>query len=284
MNNLGKLRFLLSGFVKRLSTRKLCPSCQSRRGVCVDRKWVYNLMECQRCGLLYRFPSDSQNELLDFYQEEYEERGLTTDVPQGEALQKRIETNFAGTFRDIAPTLELLEALEVKHGCRLLDFGASWGYQTFQFKQAGFDAEAYEVSRSRARAGKLLSLQVQTSLNDLTNDFDVVYSNHVLEHSGDPKTFITQKLSKLRSGGTLLCLTPNGSKGYRGKDWKAFHRSWGQVHPVLATDEFVRRNFGHLAGWVGNSSDIQGMKGWDRNTFCTGKTNDWELLIVLTKQ
>ncbi len=158
MRFLNKCHYFAKGILHRMTRSKRCPCCGAIDSATVDRKMVYTLECCHECSLLYRYPGDSKQELISFYQDAYRKPGITTDLPDERALVDLKATNFANTVRDIAPALKIFEAIGVKPGAKVLDFGASWGYQTYQFRQHGFQAEAYEVSVPRAHEGRRLGL------------------------------------------------------------------------------------------------------------------------------
>ena len=62
-----------------------------------------------------------------------------------------LSTRFAGEEKNYAGYIAVLHALGVAEGARMLDFGCSWGYGSWQLAQAGFAVEAFEISRSCLR-------------------------------------------------------------------------------------------------------------------------------------
>ncbi len=115
----------------------------------VDRKGFHTLNECDQCALRYRYPAETPQQMERFYQSAYEQKGLTTDLPSAAELKVLMETRFQGTVRDVAYILRILDLLDIKRGKSVLDFGASWGYYTWQLQQAGYRAEGFEISKPR---------------------------------------------------------------------------------------------------------------------------------------
>jgi 2-polyprenyl-3-methyl-5-hydroxy-6-metoxy-1,4-benzoquinol methylase len=177
--------------------------------------------------------------MAKFYARDYREPGLTTDLPDRGALQQLINTAFVGSSKDFTKNVDILRALSLPPGARLLEYGASWGYATWQFRRAGFDVSAFEIAPSRAKFGEHLGVEIHTRLDRVGTEFDAVYSSHVLEHVPDPAGVLRQQLALVKEGGLIVCHTPNGSRSYRDRSKAAFHHLWGQVHPVLLTDDFV---------------------------------------------
>ena len=236
-----KIRYLLSGAVGRLSSSPSCPSCGSIQSEQVDRKYFHVLLRCSKCELLHRFPRENAEEMKLFYEDSYSEPGLTTELPADAQLQSLLESKFQGSPKDFSYHIEILRALGLTAGSRLLDFGANWGYSTWQFQRAGFQAEGFELSRARATFGKKLGLNICTDSSKLLPPYDAVYSSHVLEHVPDPLATLQQQLAMTRPGGLVVAHTPNGSADYRHRAPDTFHRIWGQVHPVLLSDKFVAK-------------------------------------------
>lgn len=238
---LSKLRYALGALPRRMLQRALCPSCGAADGERIDWKGFHELRECAACQLLFRFPYESSDEQSRFYQSDYAQRGLTTDLPDEATLGRLLQTNFEGTEKDFSRVIRLLRALAIPAGARILDFGANWGYGVHQFNRAGYSAVGFELSRSRASFSSKLGVVVLSGDEELRDrgPFDVVFSSHVLEHTPDPAEVIRRQLDLLVPGGFLIALTPNGSAQYRGASPRAFHLSWGQVHPVLITDRFL---------------------------------------------
>lgn len=226
-----KASYLLSGLSGRLTNQAICPSCHAADASIVDRKFFHELRECRACRLLYRFPSESASSMDAFYQEGYEEPGLTTELPDEVALDQLLKTEFKGSGKDFSYHISILRALGLRDGGRVLDYGANWGYMSWQLQRAGYDAVAFEISVPRARFGLKLGVDVKTTVEEVGGDFDMVYSSHVLEHVPDPAASIRQQLSLLKPGGLLVAHTPNGCRSFREKHYSLFHQTRGRFIP-----------------------------------------------------
>jgi len=219
----------------------------------------------------------------EFYQEEYAQPGLTTELPTKEQLRGLLRDGFAGTSKDFSRVAVLLAALGLSPGAAVLDFGASWGYGTYQLRRAGYAAEAFEVSGPRAAFGTELGVEIHTSLDALPGPFDAVYSSHVLEHVPNPLATLRELLARTRPGGFVLAHTPNGSEARRRRDFEGFHRHWGRVHPVLLCDRFIERSFPGLAVYVSSRSDPDALRSWDRLERVFDSLDGSELFFVLRR-
>lgn len=239
-----KVSYLLSGLSGRLGSRRECVVCGSLDGKRIDRKWFHSLIECQNCGVLFRFPSESPEKMAQFYAQGYSEPGLTTQLPDDDALSNLLERGFKGSEKDFTYHTAVLKAVGAPENGRLLDYGANWGYASWQFARSGFDVTSYEISKERANFGKKLGIDIHTDIATVGDGFDVVYSSHVMEHTPNPKESIDEQLALVRPGGLVVAHTPNGSAAHREAAVKSFNRLWGLAHPVLLTKEFVQ----HVAG------------------------------------
>ncbi len=242
-------------------------------------------MRCEQCGLLFRYPSETPAEMAKFYQAEYQQAGLTTHLPNDDDLHRLIETNFANSDKDFAFLPPILEALGIKPGARVLDYGANWGYSVYQLRRAGYNAEGYEISRPRAAFAGKLGVEVQTDLGGLTGRFDAVYSGHVLEHVPDPRSCIREQIGLLERGGYVIAHTPNGSEERRRRSPDGFHTAWAKVHPVLLTDEFVRRSFGGRPAFIASdTAPPSALASWDRQSVTLAPRDGSELFFVLRQR
>jgi 2-polyprenyl-3-methyl-5-hydroxy-6-metoxy-1,4-benzoquinol methylase len=234
-----KLRYFADSLAKRLGGgARECPSCGFAGSSTVDRKYLVTTLErCQRCQLLFRVPTTSAGASDAFYQSSYRQ-GFTTDLPSDAALAQYLSHGFPPE-RNYGAYIAVLSALGCMPGARILDFGCSWGYGTWQLRRAGFRVQGLEVSKGRSRfAREKLGVDVVPSLGDVAAPLDVFFSAHVLEHLPSPLEAIRAGLALLKPGGFFVAFTPNGSAQFRAANRLAWHRLWGMVHPQLIDDRF----------------------------------------------
>ncbi len=243
-----KLKYFLDSFIKTVKFQGLtCPSCGHHGSDTVDRKYgVTRLLRCDNCKLLYRVPTTSDEEYSHYYQEDYSE-GFTTDLPSVNKLKEMKDINFVGTEKDYSKYIDVLRALGCGDGDKLLDYGCSWGYGSWQFSQAGFVVKSFELSRQRAEfASRHLSVDVYSyipEIGKIGEPFDIFFSAHVLEHVPKLSGVIDLAREVVRPGGLFIAYTPNGSSFYRNINPKGWHSSWGFVHPLVLDDVFYQSFF-----------------------------------------
>jgi 2-polyprenyl-3-methyl-5-hydroxy-6-metoxy-1,4-benzoquinol methylase len=288
VTSMTKIEYLLKSVSKRLANKKsLCPNCNApeKNARQIDAKFlVTKLVECQSCNLLYRTPTDSREEAHDFYQEEYSQ-GYTTDAPDEAELKKLLAINFKDTERDYSRYIQLFNALGVRSNAKILDFGCSWGYGTYQFKKAGYEAIGYEVSEPRCDyARKKLNVQAVSTYDKVGAGCDVFFSSHVLEHVDSVKDVWMLAKKTLKPGGLFIAYTPNGSKAYREANFAGFHKSWGLKHPNLLQDIFIKNLSEGAPFFVGSSPHrLNEIRQWDKSKPLLSDCSGWEFLAIIVK-
>jgi 2-polyprenyl-3-methyl-5-hydroxy-6-metoxy-1,4-benzoquinol methylase len=186
-------------------------------------------------------PKDEPLRSAEFYQEQYTQ-GFTTDCPSDEVLASLTTTKFADAETDFKSYVEVMRAVGLRPGDAILDFGCSWGYGSWQLREAGFNVYSYEISKPRALYAKdKLSCNVVESVECLRRRLKCVFSAHVIEHLADPNLIWNVGTTTLEDGGLIVCFCPNGDpllEGIYGP--LRYHQLWGKVHPLLVTSNFLR--------------------------------------------
>jgi SAM-dependent methyltransferase len=257
-----RVAYLVSGITGRFYQPAACPACKSTNGSVCDRKYFHSLIECRSCGLLHRFPAESEAWAISFYNDRYAEP-QATQLPSDDELTDLLRNSFKGTDKDFTYHCAALKALGIRG--RVLEYGANWGYASWQFARNGFDVVSYEISQKMAKFGKKLGVSIETDISRVGDHFDAVYSSHVLEHIPDPRSAIMKQLSLVRPGGLVVAHTPNGSRAYRTRTPR-FSLIWGQVHPVLLTDDFVGHVAEHRPFLVTSDDSPERLARWDQSS------------------
>jgi len=91
---------------------------------------------------------------------------------------------------------------------KVLDFGCGTGYKTYYLKNKVY----YDPSNFIYNYCKEKGIKVITEINELDNDFDIVFCDGVLEYTDNPLETLKQIYSKLKVGGKLIIIVlPNYS-------------------------------------------------------------------------
>lgn len=262
---MNKLEYLFRSALRSLVRRgRRCPSCGTPTSSVVDRKWlITSLRRCAACRLLFRVPTFSPGDNARFYQERFSS-GSTTELPGDVVLRELLDSGFRNHPKNYGAYLRVLEALGAKPGGRLLDFGCSWGYGSWQLRAAGFRVEAYDISAPRAAyARDKLKIPVLPEPVFLPGSYDIFFSSHVIEHVPSVSGMISAGLRALRPGGLFIAFTPNPSLDRPRSDGADFHRMWGYVHPQLLGREFIEAlPFPSLLA-LSSPYDLDCLRDWD---------------------
>ncbi len=265
-----------------------CPSCDANEGMIIDRKYlVTTLVRCKACRLLYRTPTTSIDENQDFYQKKYSE-GFTTNLPSDFELERLKSICFKGTDRDYSKYIEILTALGCKKGDRLFEFGCSWGYGSWQFKNNGFEVQSFEISKPRAQYAKVMcGIDVVDSMMEVEEQFDIFFLSHVLEHVPSVSKVIEQGFSILRPGGLFVAFVPNGCSEYRSKNPTHWRKLWGKVHPQFLDQVFFLKYFERCSNILLCSSpyNLEYIKSWglSKKSTVSNDLSGFELLCIVCK-
>jgi 2-polyprenyl-3-methyl-5-hydroxy-6-metoxy-1,4-benzoquinol methylase len=233
--------------------------------------------------LYFRYPVDKKETNAEFYQTEYQEKDkLTAELPDEATLNEIKGANFnlanrnAGRFLDIFSNLFPGIAR-----LKIVDYGCSWGYLTFQFKEAGHQVQGYEISRSRAAFGiKHLGIEILTSESEIEGKNDIFFSSHVIEHHPDIAGMISLAKSLVKPGGYFIAVSPNGSKDYREGNKNAFHHTWGKVHPNYLNVDFYKFVFKDVPYYMGSSPfNLENITPIEKDNFVDNLAGE-ELLII----
>jgi 2-polyprenyl-3-methyl-5-hydroxy-6-metoxy-1,4-benzoquinol methylase len=227
---------------------------------------------------------DTGDEAEAFYQDQYTPEYPQVRLPEPEELQKLTAKNFAGTALDLGAKIRILKAL--RQSGRVLDYGCSWGYGTYQLAQHGFAACGFEISRLRAHyARENLGVQVFQGAAELRalppGSLDIIFTNHVLEHLPTIRETLELMSRLLSDEGLAFHILPNFTgRTARSGMWL----SWiGEEHPIAPTIEFFaetlpRHGFGRIL--FASSPFDEALERALRGESGTLQTEGDELLVV----
>lgn len=282
-----KILYLLRS-IKKINQPKRCPNCGASDVTLMDSKyWVTKLLKCNNCKLNFRFPTDSHHFLYEFYQWEYkadyaQETTSITDFPADDVLSVMMQNNFP----DKRNHSRFVHALLKQNSGKVLDYGSSWGYSVFHLKNAGYDAQGFEISKPRALLGKKLGVTIFYQHTDIIQAYNLIMSNHAIEHLPVISDFVKFASSKLTPEGIFMAFCPNGSPEYRQRESHNFHVNWGFLHPNYLDIEFAAHTFRNnpyliLTGdW---DYDLNVLSMWDGRSQTIGDLRDGKELCIIAK-
>ncbi len=247
------------------------------------KKLVSRLFECQKCHLKFRHPKDDGQRSFKYYTNEYAESdGITTTLPNKADLEKLVNTNFGDTPKNADRYIELMRFLKPNGDIRVLDFGANWGYTSYQFQKAGIDVVPYEISVPRAQYGMdNLGLNIVTDIDKIDGQFDFVFSAHVIEHLPNINILFDLAKKLTKKGGFLLTFCPNGSLSYKAANPIGYHKCWGHIHPNYISEDFFKTEFAKNAYFIGSGDNLDRVQNWDQNSQIVDDMSEWELFSIV---
>jgi hypothetical protein len=282
--NLIKIKYFIRSFFEYFSTKE-CPNCGSASPAVIDRKYlVTRLMRCSRCKLQFRHPTDTPSFNTKFYQVDYEQNdGITTKLPNESELKAMIETDFKNSSKSIDVFFEIFRSISKNEKPKIIDYGCSWGYMSYQFVKRGIETQSFEISKSRAAFGREhMGLDIKTAEKDLKPGSSIFFSSHVIEHVPSITSMIELSKKLLTPTGYFIAECPNGSNDFRLKNPLGFHRVWGMVHPNYLNDEFYKVIFANNPYFITTTPYvISELSNWDQNSQFVGRLDGNEILIVV---
>ena len=215
MNNLSKLEHV---------TCNLCGSDEYSVRYIKDG---YNIVQCNKCDLVYINPRLTQEAINQLYDENY---FLGEGFDKSIQYQKEFDelsNKIDLSDWDASSIKELLDTDEQKP--KLLDIGCGMGLFLWKAMEAGFDVEGIELSPFAADFVRSKGINVRDkSIYEEKlpgNHYDAISMKEVIEHLPDPKAALKNICDSLKPGGVLFMTTGNYAcpeRKLRGKDWFYF--------------------------------------------------------------
>ena len=193
-----------------------CPICNSdnlrphytgitHRNPADGKQWP--VVTCSNCGHGFMNPQPEWNDLSAYYSASYE--AYETDHGNYAASDALTLENARqqGEFRHLTLPIS---------GKTLLDVGCGGGYFLRVVQQLGAIVQGVEPSDAGAHQTSRQEIPVfHGMLDDFVNangekkQFDIITSNHVLEHAPNPTATLRQMKSLLAPGGFIWISVPN---------------------------------------------------------------------------
>jgi 2-polyprenyl-3-methyl-5-hydroxy-6-metoxy-1,4-benzoquinol methylase len=173
----------------------------------------FRIVQCLNCGLVYTNPRVKRDFANSIYDSTYFKSRDSVTSGYENYLKERptIEATFR---RRINFIFRHAHSFEKSENPRILDIGCAMGFLLNLFRELGWQTEGVELSdfaSSYARDELNLSVR-QGTLNTLSfpnDNYDLLTSWDVIEHSYNPKEDIKMMHKLTKKGGYVALITPN---------------------------------------------------------------------------
>ncbi len=223
-----------------------CPVCAGQgshrvhrlRDYETDHADLFDLHECEACGLLFVSPPPSLEALRPFYPESFSCYN-ESHFPGARLLWALLRRAEVGRIERLLAGRAPASILDI--GCA--DAGFLGLLEGRVAQRYGIEMDAAMVARARARLGAGCVVHGALEVVDAPwRNIDVVRLNHVIEHFVDPVLALTKVNRFLRAGGVLVGETPNIDCA----DRRLFGRYWGGYSVPRHLHLFGRRSLAAL--------------------------------------
>ncbi len=167
----------------------------------------FEIVECPSCGLVWRSPLPSNQEIISLYGAEY------FDALQGETKGQGYQNYLAEeeTIRlNANRRVKMLESLRTSSGA-LLDVGCAAGFFLLEAMECGWKGEGVEIAPTMVEAARKRNLTIHAgAFQDVSlspASFDAITMWDYIEHSVDPLRDIQKVHTLLRADGLLVLST-----------------------------------------------------------------------------
>jgi 2-polyprenyl-3-methyl-5-hydroxy-6-metoxy-1,4-benzoquinol methylase len=167
---------------------------------------VFNVMECQECGLIYLNPRPGPNEIHRYYPADYQP--FFKAIADEPTLFKRLDRRY-GLYKRCDQVIK-----RAGRSGRVLDIGCATGIFLEGMRARGWQPEGVELSEFAAKyARERFNFPVFTGTLEEAgypdNQFDLATMWDVLEHVPDPAGTLAEIQRILKPGGWLVLSLPN---------------------------------------------------------------------------
>ena len=175
-----------------------CNLCQSndygKLYTLKDKNFVFFVVKCKRCGLVYLNPRLKQDALKNVYAED--SLSNFNYYFQNKNLDEK-------TF---AARLNSLERYSAKKGS-ILDIGSSIGTFMSVAKKLGYEPYGIELNEKSANYSKKQGFKLFLDLDKIKQKFNFVNLSDVLEHLPNPQNTLKKIWNLLEDEGIILIST-----------------------------------------------------------------------------
>ncbi|MDR2623043.1 MAG: class I SAM-dependent methyltransferase [Methanobrevibacter sp.] len=169
----------------------------------------YKVIDCEICGFKHIVPFPTEESLNDFYSEAYFEKDRENYFNQVKEEINWLNFTYENFYELIEKHMNPLGGGAEK---KLLEIGSGHGHFLFMGKEKGWNVLGFEPSKiafeySKRHGCKVINDVFKTDL--ISEKFDLVILNHVLEHVNEAPKMIENIKTILNTDSLLLISSPN---------------------------------------------------------------------------
>jgi SAM-dependent methyltransferase len=183
-----------------------CPICKCRENILLSEKLRYEsprkVYKCNDCGIVFLYPQMTEEEERIFYEREY---GEIYSNEKGTTPEKLFEARLpdARTYFDWTRN-----AIDKTDDC--LELGCASGYFLATIKDHVRSVAGMETHFLLKEHCRKIGIRIFESLAECEDgQFDRIFMFFLLEHIGDPVTFLQSVKRVLKKNGKLFIVVPN---------------------------------------------------------------------------
>ena len=193
---------------KNLSNEKLYNFIKSNYNIekyLSDKNYSYELRYCLFCGTRYQTNVLDENESRELY---------SKSIQPQKSFFKQI-FNYKKNLIVRKKTAKFLKKLFESRDEKIhkaLEIGAGWGFFAHLSKEFKFEFTTLEISEERRKFHDFLKLKNINDFNDALKkrkQYDLIYSNQVLEHISDINLFVKNCNNLLKVNGYFVAEFPS---------------------------------------------------------------------------
>ncbi len=209
-------------------------------------KEVFNIVQCNKCKLVYMNPRPTAEALINLYKYYYTPIDKnyispTLETQKNKIILKKIWHRYLGIYHD--------DLIKRAQG-RILDIGCGNGNILLPLKQKGQVVYGTEINPINAKRCNEIGLNVFCGTLEEANFnsgfFDTVILSQVIEHLPSPKRTLKEIYRILKTNGELYIFCPN----YGSYISKLFGKHWHGWHIPFHLYSFTIRTIKSLASDV----------------------------------
>ena len=181
-----------------------------------------DIVKCAGCSLVYCFPRNLEESMLDVYENNYWQ-DYQTQV--GEKKIKDRISDFEAVSNERMSYIE-----KFKTRGKFLDVGCCMGFLVNEADNRGFDAYGIDLNAEDINKGKErydINLKKDFLEKFQQYDFDVITSFNVLEHVSDPIKMLLEKKKRLKGDGIIVV----GTHDIECKNHQKEKQNWKHIIP-----------------------------------------------------